>query len=404
MVYLWPWKGDDASPASFERALSTLSTKIATSTAQLDSLRQRLRRLKALWTLYAIFAYILVALILILVVGWQHWGAIEYAAVAGGPPLIYAVRTLITAYYNYRLSHITSRLEEQQKERDATIEKLKAATKYNSTQQLLDKYGGSSAQSSPASGGSQKRKTGSRPSNPGTPQGRPQRIGFMPPPTANIARHTPPTLPSTPQRSLPFPPHVDSPALAQRSHDTPIQPGPPEFAPNAFSGPRRYSGSAEPGPSHWYDRILDVLLGEDETSPQNRMALICQQCRLVNGQAPAGVKSLEELGRWKCTSCGAWNGEENEAKKLVDEMKGRLRVDAASERSGSDDDVVVVPPGEDAMDTTSDNAEVEAEADDGRKSSEGQEDRERPSFTFLELTHGNPFGRTKAGWFDLPSI
>lgn len=53
-----------------------------------------------------------------------------------------------------------------------------------------------------------------------------------------------------------------------------------------------------------------MLLGEDETLPHNRLALICQTCRLVNGQAAPGVKTLEEVGRWRCGGCGAWNGPE----------------------------------------------------------------------------------------------
>jgi predicted nucleic-acid-binding Zn-ribbon protein len=72
---------------------------------------------------------------------------------------------------------------------------------------------------------------------------------------------------------------------------------------------------------NWYDRVLDLLLGEDETSPKNRIVLICRNCRLVNGQAPPGTKSLAELGKWKCIGCGETNGEEDEAVRAVQEMK-----------------------------------------------------------------------------------
>ena len=50
---------------------------------------------------------------------------------------------------------------------------------------------------------------------------------------------------------------------------------------------------------------MDVLLGEDETLPRARLALICSNCRLVNGQAPPGVKRLEDVGKWRCGGCGA---------------------------------------------------------------------------------------------------
>ena len=66
---------------------------------------------------------------------------------------------------------------------------------------------------------------------------------------------------------------------------------------------------------------MDVLLGEDETNPKNRLALICQKCRLVNGQAPPGVKQLEDVGKWRCSGCGAMNGEESEAKRIVKQIQ-----------------------------------------------------------------------------------
>lgn len=80
-------QGLDNSPASFEKTLSTLSTKIAHATTRLDQQRQTSRRFKALWTLYSTFAYLFYSIILALVLGWETWGVKEYAAIAGGPVL-----------------------------------------------------------------------------------------------------------------------------------------------------------------------------------------------------------------------------------------------------------------------------------------------------------------------------
>jgi hypothetical protein len=101
---------------------------------------------------------------------------------------------------------------------------------------------------------------------------------------------------------------------------------------------------APPAESHWYDRILDTLLGEDETAAKNRIVLMCSNCRLVNGQAPPGTKSLSELGMWKCMACGASNGELDEGKRLVQEALGRRSppdikvesIDDSASRSSSD--------------------------------------------------------------------
>jgi hypothetical protein len=233
----------------------------------------------------------------------------------------------LTAYYNYRIDTVTSRLEDQQAERTKTIEKLKAATKYNSTQELLEKYGGVPP----------KPKKSATPKPPKPTQNQSGRTSMGAPPTANIGRpnHIP-SQPSTPQPGTPQPiPNL----IPQRMISPPISPqtpqsqaGPPEFAPNAFSAPPQY---AQPGEMNaggaWYDRVLDLLMGEDETLPRNRVALICQNCRLVNGQAPPGTKSFADLGKWKCFGCGTMNGEEDEAAKVVQEMNERIELQETSE-------------------------------------------------------------------------
>lgn len=117
-----------------------------------------------------------------------------------------------------------------------------------------------------------------------------------------------------------------------------------EFAPNAFDGrpppmSMQYppaAAMAVPAESHWYDRILDTLLGEDETAAKNRIVLICSRCRLVNGQAPPGTKSLSELGMWKCMACGATNGEMDEGRRIVQEVLGGR---AAETKTESADDL-----------------------------------------------------------------
>ncbi|KAF2009771.1 hypothetical protein BU24DRAFT_357739 [Aaosphaeria arxii CBS 175.79] len=306
MVTFWPWKSAEDA-ASFEKTLSTLSEKITRTATRNDALRQRSRRVRVMWTLYAGFAYILAALLLLLVTGWRSWGATEVSIMSGGPVIIYTVRTAFTTYYDYRISKTESYLESLQSERDATIERLKAATKYNSTQQLLEKYG-SPPKSKDVASPSDK-KTSQGPQHPPLPQG--PRTNMAPPPTANI-QHPPGQQQFIPQRpesagsSSPGP----SPVQALPSRELPGA----DFAPNAFGADttKQYSSSAASTfmQPHWYDRILDALLGEDETQPKNRLAMICSECRLVNGQAPPGTRTLEDIGRWRCGGCGAWNGKE----------------------------------------------------------------------------------------------
>ncbi len=220
---------------------------------------------------------------------------------------VYLVRLGLTTYYEYRISSIQTHLDDLQKQRDSTIEKLKAATKYNDTQDLLKKYGGTPTPKAKPAGPSERKTTPRQGDSP-----KDGRTIVVPPPTANIpGRNGPATFTNTPQRSRP---QVRSPLGQDASHSalgaTTRTQGPAspqgfsaEFAPNAFSAVPQYSQVDEG--SRWYDRIMDVLLGEDETLPRARLALICSNCRLVNGQAPPGVKRLEDVGKWRCGGCGA---------------------------------------------------------------------------------------------------
>ncbi|CAF9923945.1 MAG: hypothetical protein HETSPECPRED_005467 [Heterodermia speciosa] len=365
-------QGDDNSPASFEKALSTLSGRITKITTRLDNLRQRSRRFTLLWTLYSSFAYLLYSIILILVVGWRSWGIAEYAAILGGPIIIYAVRLGILTYYGYRISKLQKQSDDLEKQRTTTIERLKTATKYNSTQELLKKYGGSP---------SPKGKTTQSPkqTDAGTPKS--GRTNVAPPPTANIpSRVRQISLPSTPQRAAP---DLESPSTQNVPHSAAASIPPweqplsrqetsAEFAPNAFSRAPEYAQPSEG--SRWYDRLVDALLGEDETSPKNRIALICQQCRLVNGQAPPGVKSLDDVGRWRCGGCNTMNGEESTNKlvatienELAHEKEGskaKRQVSFATEVDADDQDALSQSHGDHESDVTqySDESEADREA------------------------------------------
>jgi len=287
-------------------------------------------------------------------VGWKNWSYLEYTAVAGSPLFIHIIRQGINSYYKFRIDTATQRLEDQQAERAKTIDKLKAATKYNSTQELLEKYGG--APTAP-----KLKKPKISPKTPKVTQPQIQRTGTGPPPTANIQRPGQNQIPIANQPSTPQP--VPNRSPPPNTIPSPVSPpgqaGPPEFAPNAFASPAQYAQSGELiTEGHWYDRVLDLLMGEDETSPKNRMALICQSCRLVNGQAPPGTKSPADLGKWRCFGCGAWNGEEDEAVKVVKEMKEKIERDHPATEDSSTD-AVEAEKDSDGKDEASDEIEVE---------------------------------------------
>ncbi|KZZ97944.1 hypothetical protein AAP_00205 [Ascosphaera apis ARSEF 7405] len=342
MVSFWPWREHRSPTDEFEKTLSQLSEKIAHAQANLDLHRVRARRYRVIFTLYAGFSYLLITIILVLVLGWNSWGAAEYTGVAGGPVAIYSIRRVLNAYYDFRIRKDTAYLNSLQKQSAETINKLKEATKYTSTQKLLRKYAStqnarSSATSQEAGNASGKKSGGKKHRNSisvmqaQTPP--PGRTGMPPPPTANIRRPSqspsspqppqqqqqPPRSPGGPQTFPPSTPNRPGSAQATPHLGSPTQSpqqSSAEFAPNAFPGnvypyqqqAQQYPASYPPYQPHWYDRLFDVLLGEDETNPKNRIALLCEKCRTVNGQAPPGAKTLEDIGRWRCGFCGAWNG------------------------------------------------------------------------------------------------
>jgi len=321
--------------------------------------RSRARRVKALWTLYTTLTYLLYALIIILVLGPQNWSWPHYGGLVGAPVVIYGVRQAITSFFDWRISRKESYLDSLQKQRESKIAELKKATKYDSTYELLQKYGDVPPKQSPRKPLPQgtKRKINAPPEQPPS-----QRTGIAPPPTANIPGRVvgPPATPQPPtidsRQISPIPPGrtpLSSPMLAQSPVN--ITPDEPGFAPNAFSSAPPPSSSAYDRDPQWYDRILDVLLGEDETAAKSRLALICSSCRLVNGLAPPGVRTLEELGKWRCSSCGAWNGQENEGTKALKEMAERSKLNNGEDwekvdRSDEADDDSNEPQGEQLSD------------------------------------------------------
>ena len=317
---------------------------------------------------------------------------------------IYIGRLALSTYYDYRTSILQGRVESLQRQRDATIDKLKAATKYNTTHQLLEKYGGTTPKSKV---GAPNRKTTPIQGKSNTSQS--GRTGFAPPPTANIpGRNVAASLPSTPQRSTsasspvgPSPPFTAAAATPPWQRQPPPQVDTPGFAPNAFSSVPQYE---QPGTdAKWYDRLMDVLLGEDESNPKNRLALICKQCRLVNGQAPPGVKQLEDVGKWRCSGCGTMNGEESEAKRLVHEIQKQSASKNTNvltdpevpkisiSRRNTEDRVITDAKEGSESDITQYSEDEEDEVPQAK--GQGSEDREEPERS--KRKRGRPKGSTK---------
>ena len=220
-----------------------------------------------------------------------------------------------------------------QQQKTQAIEKFKTATKFDSTQQLLERYGGDTSSNKTPQHDLQKVNKGRNKKDKKDddyPQGR-RRTNFAPPPTANVPNtHT--LGQRSPQDQLDRT-KLDLQTPSPTAAGSPTHPDSgllPDNMPLATAVIPQYSAT-DVGGSKWYDHVLDLILGEDETRPINRVALICTKCRLVNGQAPPGVKRLEDVGPWRCLACHTWNGESASGQQEQD-MRNHLvqRTDTSS--------------------------------------------------------------------------
>lgn len=88
----------------------------------------------------------------------------------------------------------------------------------------------------------------------------------------------------------------------------------------------------------WVDRIMDLILGENEQSPTQRYALICNKCHVHNGLAPFG-KTADEV-TYICPVCGTRNGPKNGLKlggSHEDVQEDHTKRDLATDNSNSTD-------------------------------------------------------------------
>ncbi|KAK9453062.1 hypothetical protein V1511DRAFT_506422 [Dipodascopsis uninucleata] len=266
---MWLFKKRTSSPSSYERVLDKLSAKIRKSELRVLSLRSSQRRLKGLIVLYTSIAYIVFLVYVLLLRKFRDPFTAVYVVV--GPIVIYMIRRCVGFFYGQLLKREESRLQTLKADQRNKIEELKSNTKYYSTKSLLDRYESDLKDVKDL----KKSSTGSQRNSPKKTSNRDFDISNVP--------------------SLP-PPQAD----------TSASDGSPQNLQSAmFSATEPFTMT--PVETHWYDRLLDVIIGEDERSPRNRYALICPNCFSHNGLAPPG-QSADSV-KYVCPVCGHLNPE-----------------------------------------------------------------------------------------------
>ncbi|KAN0136697.1 putative integral membrane metal-binding protein (DUF2296) domain containing protein [Lactarius tabidus] len=266
-------------PEDFGQILAALALDVQKRETRLNEIRLRERRATLLVTLYTLAgwgAYLGLWYAQVLPQASKHRinspvdKAIKAFPAVLGPIIILFTRRIVQLWYNRKGNAEEKSLAALKLARRSKVEEIKKKTNYYETRDLLERY-----EDGPSKG-----------SFPAWPRNGP------------VARFPPQQAPSTPQRAAPAaPPNTPanlpttpiSPGLqSQLVQRTPQQPLPP---------PRK----------QWYDKLADVLLGDDEphvNAAASRYALICQRCFTHNGLVK---EDMWEDAQYVCPKCGHFN-------------------------------------------------------------------------------------------------
>ncbi|KAK9387108.1 hypothetical protein V1515DRAFT_556595 [Lipomyces mesembrius] len=307
---MWPFKKRSPSPSSYEKVLDHIAAKIRKSESRILSLRASLRRITGLLTLYSLLFYIAFLAYVALAQKFTDPQVLLHAT--GAPVAIWLARRGIFEVYNRRIKRQAATLQELRNDQKAKIEELKSSMKYYTTKSLLERFESKNGTSGPGKdntadknekgGRMLQRELESRGGAAGVLQNDMLRQEQMP---------SEQLLQRYPMQSIPQPPE----------------------------SPR------------WYDRILDLMVGEDETNPRNRYALICFRCGTHNGLAAPG--QTPDNVRYSCPVCGEWNPEQapsittggDEASKTIEEQsESIINNDDGKEPVEEADEILIESP------------------------------------------------------------
>ncbi|KAA8909510.1 hypothetical protein TRICI_004475 [Trichomonascus ciferrii] len=211
----------------------------------------RVRRVKGFLTLYSAFAYTIYTAI-VLVGNRQQRQRLHWLGLVGAPFLVWLLRWILQKWYSWWSANNDEQIEALETRRKEMIEELKQNTNFYSTQALISRFDKDQAESRQEVEEELKRKESL------------DALKAQPPQEEFLSESQVPM--ASPYPTMPM---------------VPYQP-------------------------KWYDRILDLVAGEDEYSPKLRYALICQQCTAHNGLAQPG--EVPEDVVYICPHCGFKNG------------------------------------------------------------------------------------------------
>lgn len=216
----------------------------------------RVRRVKGFLTLYSAFAYTVYSAI-VFVGNRQRSQRLHWLGLIGAPFAVWFIRWILQKWYSWWSTSNDEQIEALETRRKEMLEELKQNTNFYSTQALISRFDKDQAESKQEVEEELKRQ---------------ESIDKLKPQEEFLPEGQVPMM--SPYPAMPM---------------IPYQP-------------------------KWYDRILDLVAGEDEYSPKMRYALICQQCTAHNGLAQPGEQPEDVV--YICPHCGFKNGKTPRQKQL----------------------------------------------------------------------------------------
>ncbi|XP_026708938.1 endoplasmic reticulum junction formation protein lunapark isoform X4 [Athene cunicularia] len=293
-----------AKPSTVE-VLEKIDKEIQT----LEEFREKNQRLQKLWVgrllLYSSVLYLITCLIVYFWCLPDEWTArlIMTLPFFAFPLIIWFIRTLLIFFFSKRTERNNDALEDLKSQKKKILEEVMEKETYKTAKLILERFdpGSSAKEAEPPSAGTS---ATPRPGQEIRQRTAAQRNASVPQPV-------------TPKQGSP---KSLVPASPNLQRDTPAMSGPPErtVVPSLQSNvlPRRPGSPATsvpgmglhpPGPPlarpilprerGVVDRVIEYLVGD---GPQNRYALICQQCFSHNGMA---LKEEFEYIAFRCAYC-----------------------------------------------------------------------------------------------------
>ncbi|CAG86926.2 DEHA2D07392p [Debaryomyces hansenii CBS767] len=302
------FKSKGFDPDTFEKELTQLTRQISNTQSQIYSLKGKSKR----WV-FSLSKIFLTTYALILVYIYQKVPRSPIArnkivnfiesqsndqlmVLVGFPVVGYLIVYLINSIFRLSVGRREKRLQTLKKKHSLKIEELKKITNFNTTNELLNKYGNQDVRKK------SKDETGNK---------------------------------ATAEKQVGASRQINSANAQQQQQQQQIikrlqslQENPPVQKPRTFQ-----------------DRVLDFIVGSDNNEAiENRYALICKQCLTHNGLAPPGSTNPFKVS-YICPNCGFLNGETEieetttpiETEELESNKATPLAVDRALHRPSIDD-------------------------------------------------------------------